>query len=283
MVDVEGHRGARGLVVENTLPGFEAALDAGVTGIELDVRLSADGQVVVWHDLVLAPNKCRSTQGDLVGARVDDLTLEQLRSVDVGSQTLPEFPMQQAAPGARIAPLDEVLALGRQRSPLVWWTIEVKLEVTDERQVARRSQLVEGTLAAIHRAGVERRCFVHSFDWAVLEVSRDLDPEVLRSALTMARHFSVGSPWIGSVDPAEHGGDVVAGAASLGASVLSPDFALVDDDLIERAHARNIAVLPWTVNEPGDLTHMFDLGVDGLVTDFPDRALTLLRDRSTVS
>ncbi len=278
-IDIEGHRGARGLVVENTLPSVTAALDAGVSGIEIDVRMSADGQLVVWHDPILLPEKCRSTKSDLVGARIDELTLEQLRTVDVGSQTLPGFATQRAVPGAQIATLSEVFAVGESRSSNPWWTIEVKLDPTDERQVARRERLVEATLAAVHEAGVALRCFMHSFDWAVLDLSRELDPGVLRSALTRARHFSTGSPWTGSIDPAEHGEDLVAGVAAIGASVVSPDFALVDAELVRRAHALGISVLAWTVNELDDLTRMLELGVDGIVTDYPDRARGLVAAR----
>lgn len=277
--DIEGHRGARGLVVENTLPGVTAALDAGVTGIEIDVRMSADGQLVVWHDPVLLAAKCRSTKGDLVGARIDELTLEQLRTVDVGSQTLPQFATQRAAPGARIATLAEVFAVGESRSSSPWWTIEVKLDPTDERQVALRERLVEAALAAVHEVGVAHRCFMHSFDWAVLDLSRELDPGVLRSALTQAHHFRAGSPWTGSVDPAEHHEDLVAGVAALGASVVSPDFALIDAELVRRAHALDISVLAWTVNELDDLTRMLELGVDGIVTDYPDRARAVVAAR----
>src|SRR5690242_21710822 len=77
--DVEGHRGAKGLVVENTLASFTAAFDAGVTGVELDVRLTADGEVVVWHDPVLLPEKCLPTGSDLVGARLGELRSEERR------------------------------------------------------------------------------------------------------------------------------------------------------------------------------------------------------------
>ena len=112
--DVEGHRGAKGLVVENTLSSFRAAFDAGVTGVELDVRLTADRQLVVWHDPVLLPLKCLPTGPDLVGAHVADLTLAQLRTVDVGSQVLPGFPGQRPAPGAWISTLREVYGIEAQ-------------------------------------------------------------------------------------------------------------------------------------------------------------------------
>lgn len=274
--DVEGHRGARGLVVEHTLASFDAALDAGATGIELDVRLSADGQVVVWHDPVLSSEQCVSSGRDLVGARVCDLTLEQLRTVDIGSRTLGRFPDQQASPGARVSTLDEVLAHGLDRDPGVWWTVELKVDPRDEGESRSRARLLEGVLASIHGAGVERQCFVHSFDWAVLELSARLAPEVLRSALVESQTWVAGSPWTGSVRVGESHDDVCAGALAVGAQVVSPEHDLVDEAFVGRAHAAGLAVLPWTVNEPDRMCALVLAGVDGLVTDYPDRAVSAL-------
>jgi glycerophosphoryl diester phosphodiesterase len=275
--DVEGHRGAKGLVVENTLGSFAAAYDAGVTGVELDVRLTADGEVVVWHDPVLLPLKCRPTGPDLVGARVADLTLEQLRTVDVGSQTLAGFPDQRPSPGARISTLDEVLAHGIERAPGVWWTIELKVNPLDEGEVGSRRRLLDGVLTSVHAAGLERQCFVHSFDWAVLELAAELAPDVIRSALVEAAVTWVpGSPWTGSVRVGESHDDVCAGAAAVGASVISPEHVLVDAAFVERAHAAGLAVLPWTVNDPARMRELVEVGVDGIVSDYPDRALSVL-------
>lgn len=275
--DVEGHRGARGLVAESTLESFTAAFDAGVTGVELDVRLTADGQVVVWHDGVLLAEKCLPTGPDLVGARVDELTLEQLRTVDVGTRTLAEFPEQRPAPGARIATLDEVLAHGLERAPGVWWTIELKVDPRDEREAAGRRRLLEGVLGSVHEAGLERRCFVHSFDWTVLELSAQLAPDVLRSALVEASVTWVpGSPLTGSVRAGQSHAHVWEGAAAVGAQVISPHHLMVDAELVDSAHALGLAVLPWTVNDPARMRELLGAGVDGLVTDYPDRAAALL-------
>ena len=275
--DVEGHRGAKGLVVENTLASFAAAYDAGVTGVELDVRLTADGEVVVWHDPVLLPLKCLSTGPDLVGARVADLTLAQLRTVDVGSQTLAGFPDQRPSPGARISTLDEVLAHGLERAPDVWWTIEVKVDPRDAGESGNRRRLLEGVLSSLHAAGLERQCFIHSFDWAVLELSALLAPTVTRSALVESGVTWVpGSPWTGSVVVGKTHEDVYDGAAAVGAQVISPEHVLVDEAFVERAHAAGLAVLPWTVNEAARMVELVEAGVDGLVSDYPDRALSVL-------
>jgi len=275
--DVEGHRGAKGLVVENTLASFAAAYDAGVTGVELDVRLTADGEVVVWHDPVLLPLKCLSTGPDLVGARVADLTLAQLRTVDVGSQTLAAFPDQRPSPGARISTLDEVLAHGLERSPDVWWTIEVKVDPRDAGESGNRRRLLEGVLSSLHAAGLERQCFIHSFDWAVLELSARLAPAVVCSALVEPGvTWEPGSPWTGSVVAGSTHEDVCDGAAAVGAQVISPAHVLVDEAFVERAHAAGLAVLPWTVNEAARMVELVEAGVDGLVSDYPDRALSVL-------
>ncbi|MGO4598541.1 glycerophosphodiester phosphodiesterase family protein [Terrabacter sp. 2RAF25] len=275
--DVEGHRGAKGLVVENTLDSFAAAYAAGVTGVELDVRLTGDGHVVVWHDAVLLPYKCLPTGPDLVGARVDDLTLAQLRTVDVGSLTLPDHPGQQPAPGARISTLAEVLRHGVEHAPGVWWTIELKIDPRDEREVAARRPLLEGVLADVRALGLERQCFVHSFDWSVLELSADMAPDVLRSALVESSVTWVPeSPLTGSVVPGETHHDVCEGAVAVGAQVISPEQAMVDRAFVERAREAGLAVLPWTVNDPGRIAELVDVGVDGIVSDYPDRVLEVV-------
>ena len=277
--DLQGHRGAKGLVVENTLESFTAAYAAGVSGVELDVRLSADGEVVVWHDAVLLPHKARSTTPGLVGSRVADLTLAELRSVDVGSQTLEAFPGQRPSPGAHIPTLAEVLALARDHPSDVWWTVELKVDPTDPAEVASRPLLVQKVLACLHEAGLDDRSFVHSFDWAVLELSRDLAPAVARSALVESGVTWVpGSPWTGSVRVGETHIDVCAGAAAVGAHVVSPEHVLVDEAFVARARELGLGVLPWTVNDVGTMRALAEAGVDGLVTDYPDLAAVVLAD-----
>src|SRR6218665_2225979 len=147
-LDIQGHRGARGYLAENTIPSFQHAVAAGVGGLELDVRLGRE----------------------FGGARLDELTLEQLRTIDVGSLVLPGFPEQRPVPGLGISTLPEVLAACDH--PGLWWTIELKVNPTDPREVATREILVNKVLQIISDADITHRCFVHSFDWAVLELSR---------------------------------------------------------------------------------------------------------------
>jgi glycerophosphoryl diester phosphodiesterase len=278
--DIEGHRGARGLAPENTLAGIRAAAAAGVTAIEIDVRLTADGQLVLWHDAVLAPGLCRPTGADLTGARVDELTLAQLRTVAIGGVRHPRFPTQQLSPGASFATLHEVLDLGEALAPGVWWTIELKVDPVHPVSRATRLPLLDGVIAEVHEHGIAQRCFIHSFDWGVLDLSRELEPALLRSALVeVGKTYAAGSEWLGSVRWEDHGDDLAGAAAAIGACAVGPEYVDVDAALVERAHQLGIAVLPWTVNEPDDLLRMHALGVDGLVTDYPDRAAALLWSR----
>jgi glycerophosphoryl diester phosphodiesterase len=168
---------------------MRAAIDVGTPAIELDVLLTADAQVVVWHDPVLLADKCRSTATDYTGARVDELTLAQLRTIDVGSSTLAAYPRQRPAPGERIPTLAEVFAATDDAD--VWWVIEVKVDPTDPRERATRNALLDGVLATVTQAGVRERAFIHSFDWAVLERSREIDPQLPRSALAVVDRRSL--------------------------------------------------------------------------------------------
>ena len=269
--DLQGHRGARGLAPESTIASFDAAIAHGVTGIEFDVRLTGDGEVVVWHDPTLEAAKCVFQGEDLTEALVADLTLAQLRSVDVGSRTLAAYPQQVAAPGSRILTLAELFDRYAAAHPTLWWTVEVKVDPTDPREVATREELTRRVIDAIKDAGVEGRSFVHSFDWAVLELARDIDQSLILSAL-MVPGMPVEDvrPWTGSLDPADFP-DEVAAAAALGASVFSPYWTWCTPDNVARAHELGLAVLPWTVNEVADLEAMKAAAVDGLVTDYPDR------------
>lgn len=267
---VQGHRGAGGLFPENTLDAFHAARENGCAGIELDVRLSADGQPVVWHDEVLDPAKCRFADPAHAGARVDQLSLAQLRTVDVGSQTAPEHPMQQPAPGAGIRTLAEVFA-ALQDSPHLGWTVEIKVDPTDPAQLRTRHTLVEAVIATIREAGVADRALIHSFDWAVLELAAALADDLPRSALAMAGYnYFPASPWLGSVGFEAHRWDLSAAAVAAGAQVVSPYHLWCQAELVDRAHELGLGVLAWTVNTAQESARLRALGVDGVITDRPD-------------
>ena len=267
---VHGHRGARGLFPENTVASMRAAIAAGADGIELDVRLTGDGEVIVWHDPRVDAEKCRSVGKDLTGRRFDTLTLAQVRTLDVGSQTVLAFPEQLPAPGERVCTLDEIFAACADASAAgLWWTIEVKVDPTYDSERATRAELTEKVIASIRRAGLTQQSYLHSFDWAVLELGERVAPDVPRSALAEPGTWLPDSPWLGSVSYDAFEGDLPAAAAAVGASVVAPHFIAATPSLVQRAHDLGMRVMTWTVNEPANIRAAIEAGVDILCTDYP--------------
>ena len=284
------------------MKGFLRAVEQGATALELDVQLTADDQVVVWHDPTLLPHKATDThparRGDpdypYVGARVRDLTYGQLSCVDVGSSTSPTFPAQQLEPGARIPLLAEVLHAVHQADPTVWFLVELKIDPTDPALTAPPEVMVPAVLDVVAPIVPADRVVLQSFDWRVVQLAADLAPDLPRSALaTVGRTFVPESPWLGSSSFEQHDGDLAAAAAALGVHAVTPALRqgphpvpnipplVPDHHFVARAHDLGLAVLPWTVNDPTLMAAVLNSGADGLITDFPDRAVSVAEELSS--
>ncbi|WNV74340.1 glycerophosphodiester phosphodiesterase family protein [Geodermatophilus sp. DSM 44513] len=298
--DLQAHRGGIALTVENTLAAFDRALELGVSTLELDVQITEDGHAVVTHDRDLNPAKCVDTgpafPGDpeypyVPGVRyVKDLTLAQVQTIDCGSLTLPQYPGQQASPGARMPLLSEVFDLVRdRRAHRVGLNVETKVEAGAPEQTAPRAQFVEVVTREVREAGLLDQVSVQSFDWGALMLVREVAPELPIVALTNGQQFLQAgqpgaSPWLGGIDVDDFGGDWVAAADSFGADAVSPVHGdpqnggvgqpgyvpFTTREVVEDAHAAGMAVIPWTVNDAATMQSLIDIGVDGLITDRPD-------------
>ncbi|WP_043628344.1 glycerophosphodiester phosphodiesterase family protein [Nonomuraea candida] len=304
--DLQAHRGGLGLVVESSLPAFANALELGVATLELDVQITEDGQAVVTHDRRISDRKCRDTApavpGDpefpYVGKYVNTLTLRQVRTMDCGSRTLPEFPGQRAVPGAPMATLREVFDLVRRyRAHRVMLNVETKVEAGAPGETAPREQFVRVTLREIRRAGLLRQVSIQSFDWGALMRMRELEPRLPLVALTNRDFLQTGqpgaSPWLGGLDIDDFGGDPLTAVASFGARAFSPVHGFpqngkvtdpgyqpyVTRDMVARAHALGLKVIPWTVDDEPTMRKLMDDGVDGLITDYPDRLRQVMAER----
>jgi glycerophosphoryl diester phosphodiesterase len=296
--DIQAHRGGLGLRVESTLASFGNALRLGVTTLELDVQITEDGQAVVTHDRRVSGAKCvdtgPATPGDpefpYVGRYVKNLSLAQVRTLDCGTKTLPAFPGQLAVPGSRIPLLREVFALvKRYRADDVTLNVETKVEAGAPDETAPREQFVQVTAAEIRAAGFTRRVTIQSFDWGALMRMRQVAPRLPLVALTNIDFLETGkpgaSPWLGGIDIDDFGGDPIAAIKSFGASAFSPvhgtpqNGTVNDPDyrpyvtraMVEHAHRNGIAVIPWTVDDQATMNKLIDDGVDGIITDYPDR------------
>ncbi|MET9343328.1 glycerophosphodiester phosphodiesterase [Nonomuraea sp. NPDC003804] len=304
--DLQAHRGGLGLVVEATLPAFANALELGVGTLELDVQITEDGQAVVTHDRRISNRKCRDTApavpGDpefpYVGKYINTLTLEQVRTMDCGSMTLPEFPGQRPVPGARMATLREVFELvDRYRARRVMLNVETKVEAGAPHETAPREQFVQVTLAEIRRAGLMRQVTIQSFDWGALMRVREVEPRLPIVALTNRDFLQTGkpgaSPWLGGIDIDDFGGDPLKAIKSFGADAFSPVHGFpqngkvtdpgyqpyVTREMVDQAHGLGIKVIPWTVDDEPTLNKLVDDGVDGIITDYPDRLRQIMAER----
>ncbi len=304
-LDLQAHRGGLGLVTESTLEGFANALELGVTTLELDIQITQDGHAVVTHDRQVSAAKCDDTAaafpGDpefpYVGDYVKNLTLAQVWTLDCG-QPLAAYPGQRVVEGARIPLLSEVFALvDCYRANKVWFNIETKVEAGAPEQTAPREQFVQIVAREIREAGVRNRVMIQSFDWGALMRMREVEPRLPIVALTNGDFLQVGqpgaSPWLGGIDIDDFGGSLVDAAASFGADAISPvhgnpQSGKVGDPgyvpyttaaLVEDAHAAGLAVIPWTIDDRATMASLIDAGVDGLITNYPDRLRALLGER----
>lgn len=270
--DLQGHRGARGLAPENTLPGFAAALAVGVTTLELDTGVTKDGVVVIHHDRRLNPDIARGPDGRWVDAPaplIHELTFEQLRRYDVGrlrpgSKTAEGFPEQAPADGTRVPRLAELFDLvAKAGTTAVRFNIETKLTPQAPEETLAPEAFALAVIAEIRKAGVEARTSIQSFDWRTLLA-------VEREAPAIATVYLTGRRREGSQPAAVHGA---------GGRIWSPNHLEMDSASVVEARALGLRVIPWTVNEPAAIEWVLDLALDGLITDYPDRARAQMQRR----
>lgn len=278
--DVQGHRGARGLLPENTMPAFTYADDLGVTTLEMDTKVTKDGVLVVTHDSTLNPDLVRDSSGRWVaeGIPVNSLTLAQIKELDVGrlrpgtayAERLPE---QQSIDGTRIPTLREVLDTFRDRSD-VRLSIETKIEPDHPEWSPAPSEFARKLVDEVRSAGLEKRSLIESFDWRTLREVQRIAPEIPTVALNGADTTLLqDGRWTAGLRLGDYGGSAPALVAASGANIWSPDSGMLTAESVREAHDRGLAVVPWTVDKPADLEAMRALGVNGVISDYPKRAL----------
>ncbi len=305
--DLQAHRGGMGLMSEGTLAAFANALELGVSTLELDTQLTRDGEVVVTHDRQVQARNCQDTAPAFandpdypyVGKYIKNLSLAQVQTLDCGSKRLDVHPDQQTVPGASMPLLKEVLELVKQyQAHGLMLNIETKVEAGAPEETAPRDEFVRGVLAVIADSGIQNQVTIQSFDWGALMLVRDLAPDIPVVALTNGQSFlrcgeAGRSAWLGGLDMDDFDCDVVAAAHSFGASALSPvhghpqdgrigdtDYVpFVTADMIQRAHSLGMKVIPWTVDDKATMAYLIELGVDGLITDYPDRLREVLAEQ----
>jgi glycerophosphoryl diester phosphodiesterase len=285
--DLQAHRGGRGLRPENTLASFENALRMGVTTLELDIAITADGIPVISHDSALNPAITRDAQGQWLqerGPLIKSLTLAQVQSYDVGrinptSRYAREFPDQQPRDGQRISTLAVLFKLVNDLGAKdVHFDMETKINPHYPESTLAPEAFVNTLLAVIRDAGMTRRVMVQSFDWRTLELLHQLEPGLRTMYLTIeAPDFNTlkDGAWNAGHLLKDHGGSVSrmirASAGSAAGVIWAPNDSNLSVSLVKEAQGLGLQVIPWTVNQKPQMERLMDWGVDGIITDYPDR------------
>lgn len=271
-VDLQGHRGARGLLPENSIPSFEKALELGVRTVELDVVVTADSLVIVSHEPWFSHVICSTPDGEPVreeeerSYNIYQMTYEETVEFDCGSRGNPLFETQepQAAHKPRldstIVALEQYADETGRSAPR--YNIEIKSQPAFDGTFAPApSAFARLVYDVIEEHGIRQRTTVQSFDTRSLRAIREID-----STLTLA--LLVGNDL-----------GVAGNVEQLGFTppVYSPHYDLVDASTVDSVHDSGMKIIPWTINESDEMRRLLDLGVDGIITDFPDRAAPLLQ------
>lgn len=299
-IDLQGHRGTRGLAPENTLAAFKTALAIGVTTLETDLALTRDGVLVLSHEPHLTAALTRGSDGRWLGddgASIFSLNAADLAHYDIGRlnpahKYAAQWTEQKAADGERIPTLQQLFELARDaRSPggrPVRFNIETKITPTSGDTTPAPDRYARAVVDAVRAAKMNERVTVQSFDWRTLREVKKLAPELSTACLTIDSSgmntvlpdASGASPWHAGLKSADYGGSLPRMTQAAGCSIWAPFWRNVTLENLAEAHALELKIIPWTVNEPAEIERLAAVGVDGIITDYPDRARRALAARN---
>lgn len=264
-LDVQGHRGARGLMPENTIPAMKKALDLGANTLELDVVISKDELPVVSHEPYFSATISLTPEGKTIPASEEkkynlyELNYSEIRKYDVGSKPHPDFPRQKKV--ATYKPLlseliDSVESYAASKDmPAPRYNIEFKSSPEGDGVYHPDPQeFVALVMQVVKEKGIQEQVIIQSFDPRILE-------EIHRQYPSMPTAFLV-SNTIGLQQNLQR--------LSFLPDVYSPYHKLVDKKTVAACHEKGLKIIPWTVNEKPRINELVKMGVDGIITDYPD-------------
>ncbi len=303
------HRGGAHLKAENTLSAFADAVWRGCDGAELDVQLTRDREVIVYHDFHLKPYLTRDAKGGWLTPptpRVKDLTFEELRTLDVGradpdSDYAKEHAHVHWQDGECIPLLSEVIAVAKTARAPFRLFVELKTSFANREESALPEELAERTLAVLNEHHYLDRTVFVGFDWSGLIHVKKLAPQAQcwftslpeswfrpgtpppehdppsEEALRMLRYWAHEgvSPWAAGFDAIHHGGSILEAIKAAGGDGWDPMWVDLNEESVARARHLGLRIGTWTVDDPDEMRRLIRLGVDAIYTDRPDVLMTL--------
>jgi len=266
-LDIQGHRGCRGLMPENTIPAMITALDLGVTTLEMDAVVSKDNKIVVSHEpwfeaeITTKPDGSFIKPAEAMQYNIFQMNYDEIVKYDVGMKPHPRFPQQQKIKAIKplLADLFDSVAesMKIRRRPLPYFNIETKcLPAGDNKFHPKPAEFVELLMAVIKERQLEERVIIQSFDFRTLKYLHEKYPSIKTAML------------IEDSDVNDFEGQL----KRLGYTpqIYSPNHTLVDDELVKQCHDKGMKIIPWTVNDKKQINKLKKMGVDGIITDYPD-------------
>ena len=266
--DVQGHRGCRGLMPENTIPAMLKAIDLGVTTLEIDVVITKDNKVLVSHEpwfeteITTKPDGSFIKPGEAMQYNIYQMNYEDVMKYDVGMKPHPRFPQQQKIKAIKplLADLFDSVAenMKIRRRPFPFFNIETKcLPAGDGRFHPKPEEFVELLMAVIKEKQLEERVIIQSFDFRTLKYLHEKYPSIKTAMLIE--------------DSDEDDFDGQLNRLGYTPEYYSPNHTLVDEKLIKQCHDKGMKIIPWTVNDEKQFKKLKKLGIDGVITDYPDK------------
>lgn len=265
--DVQGHRGCRGLKPENTIPAFITALDSGVTTLEMDLAITKDKQVIVSHEPWMSAEYCLDPAGKPIKAKEEmkyniyHMTYEEVRMWDCGSKEHPRFPQQEKMKAIKPLLSDVIIATENHIKNVTRYEVDYNIEIKslpegDNKFHPEPEEFSDMVYDLINQYLPMDRVVIQSFDFRVLKYWHTKYPQVRLAALV------------------ENLRTIDDNLRDLGftPSVYSPEYTLLSKDEVKHCHDLKMRVIPWTVNDAKEMIALKGMGVDGFITDYPDRA-----------
>ncbi|MCI4669292.1 MAG: glycerophosphodiester phosphodiesterase [Bacteroidia bacterium] len=274
--DIQGHRGARGYYPENTLAGFKIAIDQGVTTLEMDVIITKDKQVILSHEPWLSHSICLDPDGNSISEENEksfnmyQMNYEAILEFDCGSKGNPRFPEQEKLSESKPRLAEIIAAVEKYVSEKglnpVFYNIETKSSPKGDNIFhPEPKEFVELLLDVVKEGKTLERTTIQSFDIRTLKEVHQIDSEISLALL------------VGGEE------DGIAKLDKLGfvPAIYSPNYELLDIRTIGGLKGKGVKIIPWTVNEAEDIQKLLRMGVDGIISDYPDRVVNALEEHKS--
>ena len=278
-IKIYGHRGARGVLPENTLESFKYLFENNIHAYETDILISKDFIPVITHDFRLDPSYTKDINDNWIedeNIKIIDLTYDQILQFDVGtlnklSKYGRKFINQKSLQNQKIPKLSDLLKLTSDNiveDLLI--NLEIKSTPIEKNLTPEPDEMVKIIIDEVSRSNLEDRIIYSSFDWRVLREIKERDSKIPRAYLTSGARGKIydKSPWL-DFTPLHNGVELPELIKALGGSAWHPNYKDVNKEIVQTSHDKGLPVNVWTVNRESDMLRMIDYGVDGIMTDYP--------------